>query len=209
MLSSVKPQRRPNGKVRALLSLGMLLGIAQVGTMAAWTDSATVRSGSFETGTLDLKVGEKTAGELGGQGGSWQHTSLGLSDMAPGESVAQMLTVGNGGSIPLSYNGSVKAGQALAGPNGLLVSVIQNATGATNTGTQAGGNRQGSCTGGSATAVANTSVGAAPSTIHGGDMSLAPGATQAYCVVVKLSADAPNTMQAESTTVTIDFNAEQ
>ncbi|WP_376707694.1 SipW-dependent-type signal peptide-containing protein [Nocardioides alcanivorans] len=55
-----------------------------MGTLAAWTDSATVTSGSFATGTLDLRVGEASADQLGGQGGSWQHASLTLSDLAPG-----------------------------------------------------------------------------------------------------------------------------
>ena len=51
-------RRRPRGRVRALLSLGLLLGITQVGTLASWTDSATVQGGGFSSGTLDLTVGE-------------------------------------------------------------------------------------------------------------------------------------------------------
>ncbi|SDS29087.1 SipW-dependent-type signal peptide-containing protein [Microlunatus soli] len=208
-MSSAQPRRRSSGKVRALLSLGMLLGITQVGTLAAWSDSATVSAGSFETGTLDLTVGEKSADQLAGQGGSWQHADLSLSDMAPGESVARMLTVGNGGSIALSYNGTVRTGQSLAGADGLVVSVVEDATAATNTGTQAAANRQGSCTGGSATSVAGDAIGTDPRTIHSTAVDLAPDASKTYCVIVKLSADAPNAMQSKSSTVTVDFNAEQ
>lgn len=187
----------------------MLLGIAQVGTMAAWTDSATVETGSFETGTLDLTIGENAADQLAGQGGTWQHAGLSLSGMAPGESVARMLTVGNGGSIALDYNAAFAAGQALAGPDGILVTVVQDATGVTNSGTQSAGDRQGTCTGGTATSITDSAVGTSPTMLHATPVALAPDATKKYCVTVHLSPDAPNAMQAQSAKLTIDLNAEQ
>ena len=100
-------RRRRSGRVRAVLSLGLLLGLTQVGTLASWTDSATVQGGGFSSGTLDLKVGESAADQLTGQGGSWTHTNLTLAAMAPGESVAKALTVGNGGSVALTYDATV------------------------------------------------------------------------------------------------------
>ena len=40
-------RRRHSGRIRALLSLGLLFGITQVATLASWTDSATVEGGSI------------------------------------------------------------------------------------------------------------------------------------------------------------------
>ena len=203
-------RQRRNGRARALLSLGMLIGIAQVGTLAAWTDAATVDTGSFTTGNLDVMVGEDSAGQLGGQGGSWEHPTLSLSGMAPGESVARLLTVGNGGSIPLSLTGTVATSNgALSGDDGLQVTVVQGATGVSNTGSIADNNRTGSCTGGSATSVTNTAVGTTAVSLHDSAVALAPDATKTYCVVAKLSAAAPNSMQGKSTSLTFSFGAEQ
>lgn len=201
---------RTNGKVRAVLSLGMLVGIAQVGTMAAWTDAATVESGTFATGTLDLRVGENAADQLGGQGGTWNHASLTLNDLAPGESVAQMLTIGNAGSIPLDYTIGVNTvDDALSGPNGLQITVVQDATGAGNTGSHGANDRVGSCQGGAPTAATDAPVSTSGTDVHGVPVALASGGTRSYCVVATLAKDAPNTMQANSTKLVVAIEAEQ
>lgn len=43
-------------RTRAVLSLGMVLGLGAVGTMAAWSDSATATTGMFSTSSVQLKV---------------------------------------------------------------------------------------------------------------------------------------------------------
>jgi predicted ribosomally synthesized peptide with SipW-like signal peptide len=204
-------RRRRSGRVRALLSLGLLLGITQVSTLASWTDSATVQGGGFSSGTLDLKVGESAADQLTGQGGSWTHTTLALTAMAPGESVARALTVGNGGSVALAYSASVVTTNNdlfNAGTPGLQVTVVEGGT-VSNTGTQASNNRTGACTGGSATSLTNASVSTTASGLHGSAVSLASGATRSYCVLAKLATTAPNSMQGKTTSLTLSFSAQQ
>jgi predicted ribosomally synthesized peptide with SipW-like signal peptide len=204
-------RRRRSGRVRAVLSLGLLLGLTQVGTLASWTDSATVQGGGFSSGTLDLKVGESAADQLTGQGGSWTHTNLTLAAMAPGESVAKALTVGNGGSVALTYNATVVTTNNdlfNATTPGLQVTVVEGAT-VGNTGTQAANSRTGTCTGGTATSLTSTNVSTTASGLHGSVLSLASGATRSYCVLAKLATTAPNSMQGKTTSLTFSFNAQQ
>jgi len=187
----------------------MLLGIAQVGTLAAWNDDATVQSATFTTGTLDLQVGENSADQLAGQGGTWNHSSLALTDLTPGESVARMLTVGNGGSMPLDHTGSVSTSNGnLSGAGGLELTVTAGAT-ATNTGTHEGNDRVGTCTGGTATAITGMGIGTTATPINSAPITLAPGAATRYCVVATLPPDAPNTMQGKATAVVFTFQAAQ
>ncbi len=200
-------RRRRSGRIRALLSLGLLLGISQVGTLASWTDSATVQGGNLSSGTLDLTVGESSAIQLSGQGGTWTHTNLALAAMAPGESVARDLTVGNGGSVALTYNGTVVTSNNDL-QNGLQLTVVEGAT-VGNTGTQAANNRAGSCTGGTATSLTNTNVSTAASNLHAAVVALASAATRTYCVRAALVGSAPNAMQGKTTVLTFSFSAQQ
>ena len=200
-------RRRPSGRVRALLSLGLLLGITQVGTLASWTDSATVQGGNLSSGTLDLTVGEASANQLSGSGGTWTHTTLALAAMAPGESVARSLTVGNGGSVALTYNATVVTSNNDL-QTGLQLTVVEGATVA-NTGTQAANNRAGTCTGGTATALTNTYVSTTTSPLHASAVPLASAATRSYCVRALLVTTAPNAMQGKTTALTFSFSAQQ
>ena len=47
-------------RTRALLSMGVVLGLGSVTTLAYWTDSATLTGGSFASGTIDLKLDGST-----------------------------------------------------------------------------------------------------------------------------------------------------
>ena len=134
-------RRRRSGRIRALLSVGLLFGITQVGTLASWTDSATVQGGNISSGTLDLTVGDSSANQLSGPGGTWTYSTLTLAAMAPGESTAWPLTVGNGGSVALTYNATVVTSNNDL-QNGLQLTVVEGAT-VGNTGTQAANNRVG------------------------------------------------------------------
>ena len=68
--------------------------------------------------------------------------------------MAELLTVGNGGSVALTYNATVVSSNNdlfnVTTP-GLQLTVVEGAT-VGNTGTQAANNRVGTCTGGTATA---------------------------------------------------------
>ncbi len=200
-------RRRRSGRIRALLSVGLLFGITQVGTLASWTDSATVQGGNISSGTLDLTVGESSANQLSGPGGTWTYSTLTLAAMAPGESTAWPLTVGNGGSVALTYNATVVTSNNDL-QNGLQLTVAEGAT-VGNTGTQAANNRVGSCTGGTSTALTNTNVSTAASGLHAATVSLASAATRSYCVRALLLSSAPNAMQGKTTVLTFSFSAQQ
>lgn len=82
-------------RVRAGLSLGMVLGLGTVGTMAAWSDSATAESGTFSTGLVELKVDDQSPVR--------QFVELRRSSMLRGESVAGALTVQNTGTVDFNW----------------------------------------------------------------------------------------------------------
>ena len=200
-------RRRRSGRIRALLSLGLLFGITQVGTMASWTDSATVQGGSFTSGTLDLTVGATSANQAIGLGVNWTYTALAFPAMAPGESMAWPLIVGNGGSVALTYDGTVVTSNNDL-QNGLQLTVVEGAA-VGNAGTQTTNNRAGTCTGGTATALTNTNVSTAAANLHASAVSLASAATRSYCVRAALLTSAPNAMQGKTTVLTFSFSAQQ
>ena len=63
-------------RTRAVLSLGMVLGLGAVGTMAAWSDSATATTGMFSTSSVQLKVDNQRPAH--------QFTELKRNSMLPG-----------------------------------------------------------------------------------------------------------------------------
>lgn len=205
--SRPKHRLRPKGRIRAVLSLGLLLGVTQVGTLASWTDSATVTGGGFTSGTLDLRVGENAANQLAGPGGSWQHATLKLDAMAPGESVARALTVGNGGSVKLTYNATVTTSNNDL-LNALQLTVVDGASVA-NTGSAATNNRVGTCTGGTATQLSASNVSMSPLPLLSAPATLTAGTSRTYCVLAQLAGTAPNEMQGKSATLTLAFSAAQ
>ena len=55
MVEHSAPRRR-TGRIRALLALGVVLGLGSVTTGAYWTDDATITGITISSGKLDLKV---------------------------------------------------------------------------------------------------------------------------------------------------------
>jgi predicted ribosomally synthesized peptide with SipW-like signal peptide len=201
MTSHRGPARRPkHGRIRALLTLGAALGLGAVGTFAYWSDQATLATGPISSGTLDLTLD----GNLSGQGGTYTQTSFALANMIPGESVASAVTVANGGSVTLRYTATATAAGGLAA--GLTFEVFTGGT-ATNTGTEAAGNRAGSCTGSSSfgpavlTGVAQTVIGA--------PRQLSSSSSDSVCVVATLPTTAGNSLQETTATATLLFDAKQ
>ena len=89
-----RTSRHRSGRVRALLSLGIALGLGAVGTFAFWTDDVVISGSAFTAGTLDLKVNNSDA---------YATTSLSMSAMVPGNTSAELLTVKNAGTAALKY----------------------------------------------------------------------------------------------------------
>ncbi|WP_430331105.1 SipW-dependent-type signal peptide-containing protein [Rhodococcus sp. ACT016] len=98
------------GRVRAALSLGIVLGLGSVGTLAAWSDTATATSGMFSTATVDLQLNDNP-----GNPTAYAFTNLTKSGMMPGEFAQATLPVQNKGATVFKYTMSATA----AGDSGL------------------------------------------------------------------------------------------
>lgn len=199
------------GRTRALLSLGVV-GFVFVGTTGAyWTDEGTVTGATISSGTLDLTAGPTTGSEnLTGTGpNNWNSGILGITDLIPAESVAGSFVVRNSGTAPLRFNATVSTtnNNLTSASVGLQVQVYDNGT-ASNTGTQAAGNRAGSCTGTlSYTGFVSTT---ASGNVFSSDISLTTsGATRNVCVKATLNSSAPNSLQGKSTQVVLSLTAVQ
>ncbi|NKS28039.1 hypothetical protein GS505_21820 [Rhodococcus hoagii] len=92
------------GRVRAALSLGIVLGLGTVGTMAAWSDTATATSGAFTLATIDLQLNNAP-----GSPTAYAFTSLNKSNMMPGDTVQATLPVQNKGSAAFTYTMAASA----------------------------------------------------------------------------------------------------
>lgn len=92
------------GRVRATLSLGIVLGLGSVGTLAAWSDSASATSGMFSTATIDLQLDNNP-----GNPNAYVITSLNKTNMMPGDTVQATLPIQNKGSAAFKYTMSASA----------------------------------------------------------------------------------------------------
>jgi len=190
-----------SSRTRALLAVGAVLGLGTVSTLAYWTDTATVASTSFTSGSMNLKVD-------GAEGNPTDYAwnTFTATDLAPGESVAGQFAVQNIGTVGFTYTATGTASGALA-PN-LRFSIVAGTSGVTNTGTAANGNRVGSCTGGTAQG-GNLTLGASSQTVTTAAQTVAANGSQNFCVIVKL--DSGYTVSATSSSASAKFlvNAKQ
>ncbi len=180
--------RLRSARVRAVLALGILASLGSVGTLAAWTGTATVPGETISTGSVDLL--------LNGSDGPVALTSMNLSGMLPGNSTAASIIIGNAGFSPLEYT----AVSSATNPDGkgLAASVVLKVTGASST---SGSAPSKSCTGsalpGSGTAF-NTDLLSQPRVLQ-------PGELESLCVMATLSSLAPSSVQGGTTTATLTF----
>lgn len=178
-------------RVRAALALGAVLAVGVTGTYASWTDSVPVSGISMSTGKLDLKVN--------GQDSLSTYAGLSMSNMVPGNSAAAVLTVSNSGTVPLTYFATATASGTL-GP-ALAVKVTGDATTATpgSTATCAG-----QALSGSGTTFTGALVGSSSA-----PRSLAGSTSETLCIQATLPATADNSLQGQTTSVTLTFTASQ
>lgn len=199
------------GRKRALLSLGGLVVLLIGSTTAYWTDEATITAGPIATGTLDLTAGTTTGAEqLVNPQSTWSSGLLAITDLVPNESIAATFVVRNSGSVPLRFNGTVRSSSnaLTSASSGLQVNVYDNATTATNTGTQAAGTRSGTCNGSLVFSgyVSTTASG----NVFPSDIALAAtGVTRNVCLRAWLNSAAPNALQSGSTQVVLTLSAAQ
>ena len=178
-------------RVRALLSLGVALGIGAVGTFAYWTDDVVISGTSFTAGTLDLQVNDVNA---------YATTTLSMSAMVPGSTSSEVLVVKNTGTVAAKYTltggltGTNAADYNTAGSNGLLLTI------------RLGGTKSGAtCVGGTALVTDQ----ALTSTTSTGILAKRPttaltasGGTESLCFQVKLADTAPSTLQGKTASAT-------
>ena len=204
---------RENGRssvpLRALLSLGIVLGVGATGTLAYFTDDATMTTGAFTTGKLDLTLDQGTSSTTVGQGGTLAKTALGITAMTPGESVAADVVVKNNAGVPFTYkaSGKLDAGSTFPTAAPVKLTFVVYAGSASNTGTAAASNRTGACTG---TLVAGaTTLTTTAQDVISTARTLASDASESICVRVGLATDADNTYQDKTATASFVFRAAQ
>lgn len=216
-------------QVRLLLSLGLFLGFAAVGTTAYWADTATFTTGNIEAGSLDLQLGGRLAPDVPiqwsavGTDEDWHYAVMELDNVSPGESVAMELHVRNVGSTPLTFTGvgSTTTDEFSTGGRGYLLAKTMLGGSANNTGTREAVNRTGTCTGGSTMwwgeNTANLWTGNPHQLSTTGrvvspdntPVTLAANASMQVCILAGLDLAAPNSLQGATTTVQVTFDARQ
>lgn len=183
-------KRSRSGRLRAILSLGMVLGLGAVSTMASWSDSTTIQGGTFTAGTLDIKVGNPAIDNNPTE----FTTHFAMSNMVPGSTKDAILKVSNGGSTPFDFAGTAPAADSGNGADQLRA-VLTIAAYATNDGNL--------CTG------APISSGDTAATFTLPLSSLAPGAIQELCFRATLPTTASTALQGKSSVITLTLEATQ
>ena len=105
-------------RTRALLSLGVVLGLGSVTTLAYWTDSASLTGGTFTSGAIDLKLDSVDNNPTSFS------TAFAMSNMAPGQSKAVVVPVQNNGSVTFTYVASGISNNIAPNP-GTLASLLE------------------------------------------------------------------------------------
>ena len=175
-------------RAQAALALGVLAVPASVGTFAFWTDDVTVTGTTFSAGTLDLRVN--------GLDTVTSYTTLNLSTMVPGNTVAGVLTVRNNGTAALKYTAVTAATNAdTKNLRGTLVVKVTGDTSVTGTSPSA------TCAG---TALSGTATVLNAGLVTTGRL-LAAGTEEKLCVQVTLPSGAASSLQGATTDVTFTF----
>ena len=189
-------------RLRAMLAIGIVLGLGAVGTMALWSNSVAATSGDFKTGVVDLRVNAVKEYSFTGA------TGLTMTNMLPGESRAATLQVQNSlSTLPVSY--TMAASTPVGSPalaNNLRMTVFASASPTNGT---ANGLTTGSCTGtqiGTAVLRAGNSVSVVTTAQT---LSATAGTnTRALCFVVALVPAAPLSVQSQTlSSITATFTA--
>lgn len=208
MKRAARAIRRParagwHRRLAGLLSLGVVVGMGSVGTLAYWTDEATLETGRFRSGTLDITLND----QLAGQGGTWTDDATGMTSMVPGESQAFTVRVQRpADSVGFDYAVAATASGDLA--SALRWSVHPG--GRAGSAQTSNGLRTNTCSG-EATFSAGTLGGNAKEVVssRAALRSGSGAAEETVCIRVALPADADNTAQGKSGAATFTFSATQ
>ncbi|WP_137723399.1 hypothetical protein [Prescottella subtropica] len=174
-----------SGRVRAALSLGMVLGLGSVGTMAAWSTTATATSGAFGTATstpIAVKLGPS-----GQASKEFPFAALTKGGLLPGSSVDAVLPVQNTGDTAFTYGMTAQAAGDAAVAGQITISVYPGNT----------------CTG---TALGSGDLSVARTVVTNRGV-VAAGATDNLCVRATAGNSLTKTMQNKSITVKFTVTA--
>jgi spore coat-associated protein N len=178
-------RKRRRGMVALLGAISILTVGAGTISLAQFTDSAT-STWAFSTGTIDVSVSPAVL--------------TAVTNMMPGDTATQALTVTNAGTGDLRYAMSTVATNALGSQLQLTVK------------TQDGGGGCAAFTGTSVLAITTlngAAIGSSAQGANAGDRNLAAGVSEVLCFRVSLPLSTGNTFQGVSSAVTFTFDAEQ
>ncbi|WP_260845083.1 CalY family protein [Prescottella equi] len=176
-------------RTRAIASLGIVLGLGAIGTLAAWSDTATATSGVFSTGSVDLKLNGDP-----GNPTAYNFATLTKSNMMPGSSVAATLPVQNAGVAPFNYTMAAAATTSTLAPF-LKVTV--------STGTSNGT----ACSGGTVIANGVPLVSGGSTNLITTARPLNNGGSESLCFQVAVDSAAPTTVQGQTVNASFNFTA--
>lgn len=176
--------------LRAALSLGLVLGIGSAGTFAYWTDEATVSGITITAGTLDLELQDDPDDSI-------SFTSLNISNLIPGQSVAGVLKVENVGNVGFTYTASTSVSNStLASALDVKVTNASSVTGSSPNATCSGSQLSGTGTKLDQNLVSTS-------------RALAATASEDLCIQVSMPSGASSSLQGATTNVTYTFTATQ
>lgn len=180
-----------------LVAIGLLSMVGGLAGFAVFTDTASVGSNTFTTGTVDISTSPTTA-------------LVTFSNMAPGDSVTNGITVTNAGSLALRYAiTSTTTENTLAAQ---LDQTIWDEAEEADGGTACNAAAPAAVLYGPADLGSTTGINVVGSPTQGaqaGDRPLAAAGNEVLCFRVTLPLATGNAYQALTTTATFAFQAEQ
>ncbi|WP_460736785.1 TasA family protein [Nocardioides ginkgobilobae] len=175
-------------------ALGLVGGL---GTQAYWTDAATVSGATITSGSLDLEVESQD---------SYTWTALSISDLAPGESTAESLTISNAGTTPFTVSiASEVSASSEAMRTAVLATVRSGGAASTVSATYP---REEECAG-TTTTYGPAALPVAPTPVLGPSDPIAPGGSLTFCVLLALDAAAGNPTQSQTYAPSFQVTATQ
>ncbi len=188
--------RSSKGILITLLGIGVLSSLGAFASLSVFTDTASVGSNDFTTGTVDISTAPASA-------------LVTFSSMAPGDTTTQSLVVSNAGTLDLRYALSSSATNADSkGLKDQLVLTIKTID-VTTPGTPCNDFDGTQLYTGDVDSTAGALVGSNVQGAQAGDRTLSASANETLCFRVNLPLATGNAFQNATTTATFTFDAEQ
>lgn len=182
-----------SARARAIMSIGIVLGLGAVGTLAAWSDTSTATSGLFTTGRIDI--------QLNGSNNVVTLSTLSKLTIVPGDTVASNITVNNAGTVPFNYK--VAAATSVSAIDNLFTTSFYDGAAAAGTApTSCGGTLVGTTTAALTTTSQNLKLGATDT-----NLLLPAGQNKPMCMTVSMPTGTLSPSSAASGVINYVFTA--